>query len=278
MKKILTTILAFWLMANIASAQVQSLAGINYFYSMNTVGCDTTGIDKMTSMQPGYGFGVVYKHTELAGIIGLQAEANYEYQGFRIEPNDDLYYERHFKYLTVPLYAHVDIGKHAVKTIFAIGTYGSFLLDKEAIKTNIQDWDTSSVRRIHQGRYKTFTYGLCGQLGLAFCTKAGVFEIMGRAQIGMSKMVDMGELRLFNYVSGRSFAVGASYLVPFGNGDKYWTKRERIRKEKAEDSVTNEPISDEANDEEANDAQPESSNENPETPTQEEEESWEERM
>ncbi len=255
--------------------KMQNLAGANYYYTMNTVGCDTFGINKITYMEPGYGFGVVYKHFELAKIIGFQAEMNYERQGFTMKPTDELYFTQMYKYLSVPIYAHVDIGKHAVKGIFAIGTYGQFLIDREKTKTNIRDYDTSSLNRIHHGKYRTFSYGLCGQAGIAICTKAGVFEIMGRANIGMSKLMNMGELRLFNYMSSRSFGVGFSYLVPFGKGDKYYSKREKLRKEE-EMPVADEPVREETEDDAADEA-PDTGDPNPKIPA-EQEESWEERM
>ena len=276
MRKIFLLIIALAITSACAQAQVpsnmQSLVGFNYFYSMNTIGCDASNINKLVKLEPGYGFGVTYKHTELANIIGIQLEANYETQKFRIEPNETLYYERQIKYLNTPIYAHVDIGKHAVKGIFAIGTYGSFALDKGRENTNITDWDTSSVKRIHEGRLRTFSYGLCGQIGFAICTKAGVLEFLGRAQIGMSKMVDMGDVELFNYAATRSFQAGVSYLVPFGKGDKYYTKRERIRKEK-EDKGSDEPVIEEA----ASDGEAEPQ-ETDQTDTPEQEENWEERM
>ncbi len=259
-----------------ANGQMQSLAGINYFYSMNTISADSA-IDKITQMEPGYGFGVVYKHTELANIIGVQVEANYERQGFTIKPNAEQYYTQYLRYLTIPVYAHVDIGKNAVKGLFAIGAYGSFLLEKEPYKANFRTFGDNSwaLQRIHYSKYKNFTYGLCGQVGFAVCTKVGVFEVMGRANIGMSRMMDIGKLWLMHFVSMRSFQGGVSYLVPFGGGDKYWTKREKIRKLEPIESVpadmhTQEEPSDAAGSDEL---QPEESS----VPA-DEEENWEERM
>lgn len=244
MRKILTLLIALAVChATMAQAlfdtKMQNLAGANYYYTMNTVGCDTFGINKITYMEPGYGFGVAYKHFELAKIIGLQAEVNYERQGFTMKPTDELYYTQMYKYISVPIYAHVDIGKHAVKGIFGIGTYGQFLIDREKTKTNISYYDTSSLNRIYHGKYRTFSYGLCGQAGIAICTKAGVIEILGRANIGMSKLMNMGELRLFNYMSSRSFGMGISYMVPFGKGEKYYTRREKKHKKEKEETDNN---------------------------------------
>ncbi len=259
-----------------AHGQVQSLAGFNYFYSMNTISADSA-IDKITQMEPGYGLGVVYKHTELANIIGIQVEANYERQGFTIKPNPEQYYTQYLRYLTIPIYAHVDIGKNAVKGLFAIGAYGSFLLEKEPCKTNFQIFGNNSwaLQRIHYGQYKNFTYGLCGQAGFAVCTKAGVFEVMGRANIGMSRMVDIGKLWLMHFVSIRSFQAGVSYLRPFGNGDKYWTKREKIRKL---EPIESGPADTSSSVEPSDTDEPEDLQTDDSDAPAEEEENWEERM
>ena len=246
----------------------QNLFGFNGYYSMNSIAVDSMGMKRKIFAEPGYGGGIVYKHTELANIIGFQAEANYDYVGFRVEPDDSTYYKQRLKYLTIPLMAHVDIGKYAVKAVFAIGTYGNFLLDHSKPKTNIVDIDSSIVSRINSGKYKVFSYGLCGQAGIAICTKYGVFEILARGSIGMSKMKDFGELGLMNYMTSRQVALGVSYLTPFGKGEKYYTKREKIKKEKdEEDGVDVDETAPEEN------VEPESTE--PETPA--EDENWEDR-
>lgn len=257
MRKIFIIIALLTIAACSLHAQVQSLIGAGAYFSMNTISSDTTGLNKMTHMVPGYGYGISYKHKELANIIGLQAEVNFDYQGFKITPNDDLYYKRMFKYVNVPIYAHVDLGKHALKGIFAVGTYANFIIDKGKANTNITYFDTSSVNRIHFGRYKTFSYGLCGQVGFAICTKIGVFEVLGRANIGMSKIQEFSELGLFNFMASRSFGAGITYMVPFGNGDPYYSKRIKEPKPEKESKKKIRKHGEDAAEEENNVADPE---------------------
>lgn len=210
-------------------ALAQNLFGFNGYYTMNSIALDSMGMKRKIFAEPGYGGGIVYKHMELRNLIGFQAEVNYDQTGFRIEPTDSTYYKQTVNYITVPLLAHVDIGKHSVKALFGIGTYFNVYLGSSKPKTNIVDIDSSIVARVHAGSYNRLSYGLCGQAGIAICTKAGVFEILARGSIGMSKMKDLGKLSLMNYMTFRQVGVGVSYLVPFGKGEKYYTKREKIK-------------------------------------------------
>lgn len=219
----------------------QNLFGVNAYGSMNSISLDVSGMKRKINSVPGYGFGVVYKHMELRNIIGFQAEANFETSGFKLLPSDETHYRQDLKYFTVPIMAHLDLGKHSVKFLFAIGTYGSFLLDAPKPETDVPNIDNPAEpndwSRIYAGKYNFFSYGLCGQTGFAICTKAGIFNIQARARVGMSKMMDMGETDILNYMTARAYGVGLSYLVPFGKGEKYYTKREKVKKQLDEEEV-----------------------------------------
>ena len=247
----------------------QHLFGVNGYYSMNSIAVDSSGMKRKIFAEPGYGGGFVYKHLELSNLIGFQAEVNYDYVGFRIEPTDSTYYKQNIKYVTVPLLAHVNIGKYSVKAIFAIGPYFNVYLDSSKPKTNIDNIDSSIVSHIHSGSYNRLSYGLYGEAGIAICTKYGVFEILGRGSVGMSKMKDLGKLSLMNYMTSRHLALGVSYLVPFGKGEKYYTKREKIKKDTDE---LEEGVDVDENTPDEN-TEPESTE--PETPAVDE--SWEDR-
>ena len=247
----------------------QHLFGVNGYYSMNSIAVDSSGMKRKIFAEPGYGGGFVYKHLEFSNLIGFQAEVNYDYVGFRIEPDDSTYYKQNIKYATVPLLAHVNIGKYSVKAIFAIGPYFNVYLDSSKPKTNIDNIDSSIVSHIHSGSYNRLSYGLYGEAGIAICTKYGVFEILGRGSVGMSKMKDLGKLSLMNYMTSRHLALGVSYLVPFGKGEKYYIKRDKIKKdtEELEEGVDVEENTPDEN------TEPESTED--ETPA--EDESWEDR-
>ena len=247
----------------------QHLFGVNGYYSMNSIAVDSSGMKRKIFAEPGYGGGFVYKHLELSNLIGFQAEVNYDYVGFCIEPDDSTYYKQNMKYVTVPLLAHVNIGKYSVKAVFAIGPYFNVYLDSSKPKTNIDNIDSSIVSHIHSGSYNRLSYGLYGEAGIAICTKYGVFEILGRGSVGMSKMKDLGKLSLMNYMTSRHLALGVSYLVPFGKGEKYYTKREKIKKDTDE--------LEEGVDVDENTPDENSEPETTESETPAEDESWEDR-
>lgn len=214
------------------NCDAQHLVGINGFGLMSTVSCDAPRMNKYCFTEPGYGFGIGYKHMELRNIIGFQGEINFHQTGFTIKDEAmEKDYTRNLKSLNIPVYMHIDFGQHAFKVLFAVGTYGNFLLDAGSVETDIEFNDSTNVNlgKIHNGKFRTFSYGLTGQAGFAVCTKAGVFQVTARGNIGMSKMEDLGDLSLFNYVSERTFGVGLSYYKPFGKGDPYYTKKEKIK-------------------------------------------------
>lgn len=253
-------ILMLFFLLRTSGALGQHLAGFNAYYMQSKIAGDSSGMKKILFAEPGFGYGIAYKHLELRNIIGFQGEINIQNWGFRAEPfypelefNPEsvpepdqklevesepesepesdlpqLYYTRRLKSVNIPLYMHVDFGQHSVKAVFAIGTYVNFLLSKSEPETNIKDFNNTGIDRIANGSYNTFTYGLCGQAGIAFCTKAGVFQLTGRGSVGMSRMIKMKEIALLSYITERSFGLGFSYYVPFGK-EPYYTKKEKIR-------------------------------------------------
>ena len=209
----------------------QHLIGINTCFTENKISCDSFGFNKKMYSEPGYGFGIAYKHMELRNIIGFQCEVNYNYSGFRIEPSDSTYFKQRLKFVHIPFLAHVDFGQHAVKFIFAIGPYVDIMVGKSKFETNIQEFDSSGVDRIAFGKYTTFSYGLAGQAGFAICTNAGVFQITAQGIVGMSKLIKMPDIALLNYVRRWSAGIGISYYKPFGK-EPYFTKKEKIKEAK----------------------------------------------
>ncbi|MBQ3656370.1 MAG: outer membrane beta-barrel protein [Bacteroidales bacterium] len=237
----------------------QNLIGFNAYYMQTKIAGDSAGMKKMMFSEPGSGFGIAYKHTELRNIIGFQGEINFQKTGFRVQvPDTNLYYKRYSKHINIPLFMHLDFGQHSVKAVFAIGTYADFLLENSKPETNMEVFDSTGVERIANGKYNTFTYGLTSLAGIAFCTKAGVFQFTARANIGMSKMIKINEVALLSFITDRSIGFGVSYFKPFGK-EPYYTKKEKIKKE--------EPLEDEnvniSKDED------ETKEETPETPEEE---------
>ena len=209
---------------NIQHVEGQNLIGFRGFYQRATVSCDSIKMKRNITTISGVGGGIVYKHFEL-GPIGFQGELNYEEKGFKINNTDTTYYSQKMKYLSVPLMMHVDIGKNAVKAIFALGIYGDYLLEKPSISTNCNG-NYVGIERIVNGTCNKFTFGLIGQAGIAVCSKIGVFQLEIRASQGMSKTMNLGDLALLNYLMSRTVGVSFAYMKPFGE-KKYYEKRRK---------------------------------------------------
>ncbi len=272
----------------------QHLVGFNAYYLQSKIAGDSAGINKVMYSEPGYGYGISYKHMELRNIIGFQGEINFQQSGFRIllpedaylwtsdkNPKDEpLYFKQKLQYVNVPVFMHLDFGQHTVKAIFAIGTYANFLLNKSKPQTNIVNFDSTGIDRIVNGQYKTFSYGLTGQAGFAICTKAGVVQLSARASVGMSKMIKMDDIALLNYITERSFGFGVSYFKPFGK-EPYYTKKEKVKKEEKlekEKDEQKENVQDSLNQENNEEVTPkEETKTNPNEPTQEDLD-WEKRF
>ena len=222
----------------------QNLIGFNAFYMQTKIAGDSSGMNKMMFAEPGYGFGIAYKHMELRNIIGFQGEINIQNTGFMVKPQpyfedepDTAFYKLRSKHINIPLFMHLDFGQHNVKAVFAIGTYADFLLEKSEPETNMKVFDSTGVERIAGGKYNTFTYGLTSLAGIAFCTKYGVFQFAARASIGMSKMIKINEVALLSFITDRSLGFGVSYFKPFGK-EPYYTKKEKIKKEEKLEETT----------------------------------------
>ncbi len=222
----------------------QNLIGFNAFYMQTKIAGDSSGMNKMMFAEPGYGFGIAYKHMELRNIIGFQGEINIQNTGFMVKPQpyfedepDTAFYKLRSKHINIPLFMHLDFGQHSVKAVFAIGTYADFLLEKSKPETNMTVFDSTGVERIANGKFNTFTYGLTSLAGIAFCTKYGVFQFTMRASIGMSKMIKIDEVALLSFITDRSLGFGVSYFKPFGK-EPYYTKKEKIKKEEKLEETT----------------------------------------
>ena len=222
----------------------QNLIGLNAFYMQTKIAGDSSGMNKMMFAEPGYGFGIAYKHMELRNIIGFQGEINIQNTGFMVKPQpyfedepDTAFYKLRSKHINIPLFMHLDFGQHSVKAVFAIGTYADFLLEKSKPETNMTVFDSTGVERIANGKFNTFTYGLTSLAGIAFCTKYGVFQFTMRASIGMSKMIKINEVALLSFITDRSLGFGVSYFKPFGK-EPYYTKKGKIKKEEKLEETT----------------------------------------
>ena len=221
MRKILLIIISL-LVAVVVDAQ--TLVGFQGYYTKTKLSTDTTKLNRMQTFESGYGGGISFKHFEL-GPVGLQAELNYEKSAFGFR-NDTLgidYYQD-LSYLSLPLLMHLDIGKHSFHVVATLGPYINMLLSAPEARTNMETVMQNGFNKMYSADFNRFTYGLMGEAGVAVATKVGVFQLTGRAYIGMSKLLNFEGISLFNYTLPKSYGLALHYFVPFGE-TPYATKK-----------------------------------------------------
>lgn len=223
MRKILLIIISL-LVTVVVDAQ--TLVGFNGYYTFTKLSTDTTKLNRMQTYESGFGGGVAIKHFEL-GPVGLQAEFNYEKSAFGFK-NDTLGIDYHqdLSYVSVPLLMQVDIGKHFFHVVGTLGPYVNILLSAPEAKTNMETVMMNGFNKMYKADFNRFSYGLMGDVGVAFATKVGVFQVTGRAYIGMSKLLHFEGISLFNYTLPKSYGISVHYFVPFGE-NAYATKKEK---------------------------------------------------
>jgi len=213
------------------SVDAQTLVGFQGYYTKAKLSTDTTKLNRMQTLVSGYGGGVSIKHFEL-GPLGLQFELNYEKSGFGFH-NDtsnhenpvELDYRQDLSYVSIPMLMQLDIGKHTVHFVGALGPYLNILLTAPEPETNMQTVMQNGFSKMVTADFNRFTYGLMGEAGVAIATNMGVFQITARANIGMSKLLRFDGIALFNYTLPKTFGIGLNYYVPFGE-EKYKQERQ----------------------------------------------------
>lgn len=213
------------------SVDAQTLVGFQGYYTKAKLSTDTTKLNRMQTLVSGYGGGVSFKHFEL-GPLGLQFELNYEKSGFGFH-NDtsnhenpvELDYRQDLSYVSIPMLMQLDIGKHTVHFVGALGPYLNILLSAPDPETNMQTVMQNGFSKMVTADFNRFTYGLMGEAGVAIATNMGVFQITARANIGMSKLLRFDGIALFNYTLPKTFGIGLNYYVPFGE-EKYKQERQ----------------------------------------------------
>lgn len=213
------------------SVDAQTLVGFQGYYTKAKLSTDTTKLNRMQTLVSGYGGGVSFKHFEL-GPLGLQFELNYEKSGFGFH-NDtsnhenpvELDYRQDLSYVSIPMLMQLDIGKHTVHFVGALGPYLNILLSAPEPETNMQTVMQNGFSKMVTADFNRFTYGLMGEAGVAIATNMGVFQITARANIGMSKLLRFDGIALFNYTLPKTFGIGLNYYMPFGE-EKYKQERQ----------------------------------------------------
>ena len=228
MRKILLIIISL-LVAVVVDAQ--TLVGLDGYFVKAKLSTDSAELNRIQSMVNGFGGGVAIKHFEL-GPLGLQAEFNYEKSGFayKIDTLANIHYNQDLTYVSVATLVQLDLGKHTLHIVGAIGPFLNVLIDAPEPETTKEAVMMGGFSKLYTSDYNRFIYGLLGEAGLAFATKVGVFQFTGRAELGMTKLMRFDGISLFNYTVPKSFGFGVHYFVPFGE-DPYATKKEKVAKD-----------------------------------------------
>ncbi len=169
-------------------------------------------------------FGVTLRYTceKYYGMLcAVQAEVNYTQLGWKenIETSTDTY-ERTVNYVTIPLLAHLAMGKeqHGVMGYLVLGPQlGFYLNDKDKRGGEWSDETLGSRPNGVTEQYSLpiqnkFEYGLTGGLGLEVNTGIGHFMVEGRYYYALSDMFNNGKGDDFSRSSNGTIIAKVSYL------------------------------------------------------------------
>ncbi len=253
--------------------------GINGGMTINKVSFNPTIKQKW---KQGTTFGVTIRYTceKYFGMLcAVQAEVNYTQLGWKenIETSTDTY-ERTVNYVTVPLLAHLAMGKeqHGVMGYLVLGPQLDFYLSDKDKRGG--EWSDETLGLRPNGvteQYSlpiqnTFGYGLTGGLGMEINTGIGHFMVEGRYYYALSDMFDNGKADYFSRSSNGTIIAKISYLF-----DVIKTKHRTTLSEETSVTVREDLIKDALpSDEAANDSPSASDSsseetEAPETPVEE---------
>lgn len=203
----------------------QTLVGLQGYYTLTKLSTDSAELNRLQTLESGYGGGVAIKHFEL-GPIGFQGELNFEKSafGFKNDTIANIFYRQDLTYVSADILMQLDIGKHAFHIVGALGPYVNVLIDAPDPETTPETVMSNGFSKLYMSDFNRVTFGLLGEAGFAIATKVGVFQLTGRAKIGMSKLMHFEGIALFNTTIPKSFGIGLHYFVPFGE-EKYATKK-----------------------------------------------------
>lgn len=223
MRKIL--LLLIILLSLTIGVKGQTLVGFQGYYTLSKLSTDSAELNRLQTFESGYGGGVAIKHFEL-GPLGFQGELNFEKSafGFKNDTIANMFYRQDLTYVSADMLMQLDIGKHAFHIVGALGPYVNVLIDAPEPETTSEAVMSNGFSKMYLSDYNRFTFGLLGEAGFAIATKAGVFQLTGRAKIGMSKLMHFEGIALFNTTVPKTFGVCLHYFVPFGE-EKYATKK-----------------------------------------------------
>lgn len=148
--------------------------------------------------------------------LGFQMEINYSQRGWNApEYGQPIEYTKDIDYLEIPFLTHFAIGKKTFRIVINAGSYLSYMIDARNsyfITTNIQEQYNYRIEN-------PWTYGIMGDIGLAFRTRIGVFQATGRGANGFTDIFDSSDT-IFNASPEIFWGGQFSYLYRFGQKKK----------------------------------------------------------
>ncbi|MFY0651887.1 MAG: PorT family protein [Cyclobacteriaceae bacterium] len=197
MKKSLLTFLVSTLIMMSASAQDSTFISHTYLgikagynYGTVTMAHALQRINSVEGYLPGFHFGLIGINY-LEKNIGLQVELNYTQKGYsQITELGGPKYENTLKYIELPIYMNVYVGRKKTRLFFNLGTYAKYLIGSTPPSGTPGDNAQFDLFPYEPDRDRKLGYGLIGGGGIYRDFSFGTIMIQGEFAYGFSNILD----------------------------------------------------------------------------------------
>lgn len=148
--------------------------------------------------------------------LGLQAELNFEQQGWKeeFEEQPEYEYSRTINYVELPFLTHIYFGSRRFKFIFNLGPKIGFAFS-ESTESNLDGAEPNRNNMQHDMPVeKKFDWGLCGGPGLELSTGIGHFLLEGRYYYALGDIYNSQKKDPFARSANQTIGVKLTYLFP----------------------------------------------------------------
>jgi len=172
------------------------IQGVNF----SRVDFDISGIEQ--KFVSGYSGGLIFRYVS-EPIAGIQIELNYTQKGWSGKLDTSAFYNGRLKYIEMPFFTHITLGKN--KTFFTVnfGPYASYQI-MNRIESNI-DYPVEIDNK--------FEFGYCAAIGLGFHFSIGTFQIEGRYLHSLTNFFNKSTNPQFNASRNQLINISFTYLV-----------------------------------------------------------------
>ncbi|MDR1545002.1 MAG: PorT family protein [Prevotellaceae bacterium] len=152
----------------------------------------------------GYG-GAVFRYSG-EKYLAFQVEANFMQRGFQ-QFND---FWRTFNYIEIPLLAHVFVGAKKFRWFVNLGPEVSFMINEISFSSSTND-DTKVL--MTEPIKSRFDYGLNFGTGFEIHTKAGIYQLEGRYELGFGDFFAASPADNFLRAANRNITMTLGWLI-----------------------------------------------------------------